>query len=56
MLGEGDLGTPHERSEGKSCDLQSHSEPGYQHVKQFSQTTLPFKSKNIRGLYLSALL
>lgn len=55
-LGEADFGPPQERSKGKSYVLQTHSEPGHQQVRQFSQSTLPLKRKKNRCLYLAALL
>lgn len=55
-LGEADFGPPQERSKSKSYVLQTHSEPGHQQVRQFSQTTLYFKRKKKRCLYLAALL
>lgn len=56
MLKEADIGPPQERSKGKSCVLQTHSGPGHQQAKQFSQSTLPFKGKKNSCLYLAALL
>lgn len=55
-LKEADIGPPQERSKGKSCVLQTHSGPGHQQAKQFSQSTLPFKGKKNSCLYLAALL